>query len=112
MSKRSDTCIGTACPFYKRYREACPNFVEGEWETTDGHKYTTKDCAPKRSMILTQQIYDMMIVTRKDYGHVRRAMIDVAQLACLNTGVELIEGQVEEPKLIEDQSNHGKDSDQ
>jgi len=73
MAKRKDTCIGQRCPFWRRYQDTCPNFVKGDWKTVEGHEYETKDCAPKRSMILCQQIYDHMLDVRRDYGHVREA---------------------------------------
>jgi len=73
MSNRKDTCPGKECPLWKRYGEHCPNYVKGEWRTNDGHEYTTHDCAPKRSMILCQQIYDNMVNVRKDYNQVRNA---------------------------------------
>jgi hypothetical protein len=93
-----------------RYKDTCPNYVEGEWETPDGHTYRTKDCAPKRSMILSQQIYDLMLDTRRDYGKVRTATVQIMRLAAMNTGVEFIEeGEIVEQKLIEDQTN-GKDT--
>ena len=111
MSDRRDTCIGKKCPFWIRYQESCPNYVDGSWTSTkDGHTYATKDCAPKRSMILCQQIYDQMTNVRKDYGTVRKAMGEVVQIACNGMGVEFIEGEVEDAKLIEDKQN-GQDTD-
>jgi hypothetical protein len=110
MSRRDDTCTGKACPFWKRYREQCPNYVEGRWETKKGDIYTTRDCAPKRSMILLQQLYNLTEGARQDYAHVRKATVEVLQLAACNAGVEFIEGEVEEVKQIEDKSN-GKDPD-
>lgn len=97
MSKRSDTCHGKKCPFWKRYEEYCPNYVEGEWKTPDGHEYTTKDCAPKRAMILSQQLYDFMIGTRKDYNNMRSAAVQVLSLQAQTMGVEVIEGELDEP---------------
>jgi hypothetical protein len=111
MSKRSDTCTGKRCPFWNRYGDQCPNFVEGTWLTPENHEYKTKDCAPKRSMILCQQLYDFMIGTRKDYAEVRRAVVEVTKYAALNAGVDFIEGEVEEQGLIEDKTNHAEDTD-
>ena len=80
MSQREDTCIGKPCPFWKKYKEKCPNFVEGAWVTNEGHTYVTKDCAPKRAMILCQQVYDQMIGTRKDYNLVRNANAELIKI--------------------------------
>ena len=110
MSQRKDTCIGKRCPFWKRYEDTCPNYVQGEWITPDKHEYTTKDCAPKRAMILSQQIYDQLICTRKDYANVRKATVDVLKLSTHYAGVDFIEGEVLEApiKLITaDDDNEG-----
>ena len=78
MSQRINTC-DPKCPFWKKYKKHCPNFIEGRWVTKEGHIYETEDCAPKRSMILCQQIYDQMIDTRKDYNEVRNISYNVLQ---------------------------------
>jgi hypothetical protein len=81
----------------------CPNYVEGTWESAEGEKYTTIDCAPKRTMILTQQMYDHVIGTRRDYNQMRNAQVEILKLAGQAAGVELIvEGEVEEQKLIKE----------
>ena len=110
MSQRQDTCKGKPCPFWVRYGDMCPNYVEGQWKTNEGHTYSTKDCAPKRSMILCQQLYDQLIATRKDYAGVRKATVEVLQHVSFHNGIEFIEGEVEDAKLIEDKSN-GQDTD-
>lgn len=79
MSQRSDTCHGKECPFWKRYQEHCPHFVTGQWVTNDGHKYDTKDCAPKRSMILAQQIYDFILGARQDLNSMRNMNIKLLE---------------------------------
>jgi hypothetical protein len=76
---RRDTCKGKPCPFWKKYKDNCPNYIEGQWRSAEGHVYATKDCAPRRSMILVQQIYDHMLDVRKDYGHVRNSNIEVVK---------------------------------
>jgi hypothetical protein len=94
MSRRESTCK-TKCPFWTRYGENCPNYVEGTWESQDGEKYTTKDCAPKRSMILVQQMYDHIIGVRRDYNQFRNASTEVLKPAAQSVGVELIvEGDI------------------
>lgn len=112
MSRREDTCPGRKCPFWKKYGEYCPHYVEGTWESKEGEKYTTKDCAPKRSMILQQQIYDQLIGVRRDYNQTRNASHQILQLAAHTVGGEIvIEGEVEEHKQIEDNKDNGKDTD-
>ena len=111
MSQRQDTCTGKVCPFWKKYAEQCPNYVEGMWQTPEGHKYETKDCAPKRTMILAQQLYDFMIATRKDYAETRRASVEVLKIAANSVGVDLMEAEYVDQQQIEDNPNHGKDTD-
>ena len=100
MSKRSDTCHGKKCPFWKRYQEFCPNFVEGEWETSEGHVYKTKDCAPKRSMILSQQVYDFILGTRKDLNEMRNENIKLLE-EVINPQAQIIDIDPQTTKLIE-----------
>ena len=104
MSQRQDTCLGKPCPFWKKYKEFCPNYVTGTWLTNDGHEYETKDCAPKRSMILSQQLYDHITCARKDYNSMRNAAVSIFQIASQNNGIELVaEGEVvdaEEQKVL------------
>lgn len=110
MSRREDTCIGKPCPFWKRYGDKCPNYVEGVWESKELDRYTTKDCAPKRAMLLTQQMYDHIIGTRRDFNQMRNASVQILQLAACQTGVPLVvEGEIEEPKQIEETTD-GKDT--
>ena len=102
MSQRQNTC-NKGCPFWKKYKENCPNFVAGQWKTHEGHVYSTKDCAPKRSMILCQQVYDHMLDVRKDYNQVRNATGQLIQLVGTQNNIDVLLGgdTVEEAKLIE-----------
>jgi hypothetical protein len=102
--QRQDTCTGEKCPFWFRYKTQCPNYVEGLWKTKEGDTYQTKDCAPKRTMILTQQLYDFMFGMRMDYADVRKATEKVLQVAGNSVGADLlvVDGELEETKLIEE----------
>lgn len=101
--KRSDTC-NEKCPFWKKYKKNCPNFVEGEWRTHEGHTYKTFDCAPKRSMILCQQVYDHMLNVRMDYNTVRNTTEKMLQLVGKQNNIDVLIGSedVEDAKLIEE----------
>jgi hypothetical protein len=103
MSQRSDTC-NVKCPFFKKYKEYCPNFVKGQWRTVEGHVYETRDCAPKRSMILCQQIYDHMIDVRQDYNQVRNSTFNLMRLVGQQNNIDVLIGheEVQEAKLIEE----------
>jgi hypothetical protein len=101
MSQRQNTC-NEKCPFWKKYKKDCPNFVEGRWRTKEGHEYDTFDCAPKRSMILCQQVYDHMLDVRKDYGTVRNETYKLMKLVGQQNNIDvLLVDDIEEAKLIE-----------
>ena len=103
MANRTDTC-NVKCPFWKKYKDHCPNHVKGMWRTVEGHVYETKDCAPKRSMILCQQIYDHMIDVRQDYNQVRNAASNLMMLVGKQNNIDIMieHEDVEEAKLIEE----------
>jgi len=102
MAQRSNTCH-EKCPFWKKYKKNCPNFVEGMWKTHEGHIYSTMDCAPKRSMILMQQCYDHMLNVRTDYNQVRNVTEKMIKLVGQQNNIDVLIGSedVEEAKLIE-----------
>lgn len=103
-TRRQDTCPGTPCPFWKRYAEFCPFFVSGVWAShDDGERYETKDCSPKRTMILSQQIYDRMEGVQKSHDNVREAnhmvlkhMLDIKPL--LPRDMDALEADYQEVK--------------
>lgn len=41
--------------------EQCPNFVQTMWQPDKGQPVLVRDCAPKRTMIMTQEIYNRLI---------------------------------------------------
>ena len=100
--QRQDTCRGKECPFWKRYGEYCPNFVEGEWENKERIRYTTKDCAPKRAMLMSQQIYAHITDARRDYNQMRNATKELLKLAYIDIApvpIEIIDTTAEEEKI-------------
>jgi len=92
MSNRNNTCIKQECKFWKKHKTGCPNYVESEWVTKEGHRYTVEDCAPKRSMILCQQIYNGIIDQRIDYHQVRNTTERMLMLVGQQNKVDVLIG--------------------
>jgi hypothetical protein len=63
-------------------------------------------------MILQQQIYDLLLGTRRDFNKMSNASIKVLQLAAQQVGSELmvVDGDYEEQKQIEENTDNGKDT--
>lgn len=90
--RREDTC-STNCPFFKRYGYDCPNYVKGVWRPNESNEsYETHDCAPKRTMILSQQIFDVTCKLLKNYNEVRNANHEVLK--------QTLRFQVELPNML------------
>ena len=41
--------------------EQCPNFVQTMWQSQDSQPILVKDCAPKRTMIMMQEIHNRLV---------------------------------------------------
>ena len=93
MNRRENTCPGKKCPNYKRYGEYCPHLVMCDWESAEGDKYTTTDCAPKRSVKLQQQIYSLILGTRKDTNKTRNVTQKFLEMLVCSPG-PVIDGEV------------------
>jgi hypothetical protein len=110
MSRREDTCHGKKCPFWTRYGENCPHYMDIPWEADDGGKYYTKDCAPKRGLLLQLETYNLTLGTRRDTNKTRNVTEKFIQaIVCHSGGV--IEGEVVDQQQIEETTD-GKDTDQ
>ncbi|MES2409031.1 MAG: hypothetical protein V4509_01880 [Patescibacteria group bacterium] len=47
------------CPFKKMGFEQCPNYIETLWHQKDeSQPVIIKDCAPKRSLLMVQELYN------------------------------------------------------
>jgi len=73
----TDTCKKKECPLWKKYKEKCPNLVERVFESIDKEIITVKDCAPIRTLLLTQVIHNDIIAMQKDYNSVRNSNVRV-----------------------------------
>ncbi len=59
------TCNYKECAFFKRmkwkHNSECFNFIETWWTPLEGTPKLVQDCAPKRTMIMTQELYNQQI---------------------------------------------------
>jgi hypothetical protein len=73
------------------------------WEADDGGKYYTKDCAPKRGLLLQLETYNMTLGTRRDFNKMGNANIEVLKIVAQQSQtMEVIEGDFEDQQQIEE----------
>ena len=56
------TCNFKECALAKKWKikkpEECFNYIENQFQTTDGKVIIVKDCCPKRSLLMIQELYN------------------------------------------------------
>ena len=61
-----DTCIREKCPLWKKFKGRCPNFIETGWKEHDkAQPIMVADCAPKRTLLMMQTLYNRFIGVQK-----------------------------------------------
>ena len=51
--KNVDTCNNIKCPYWKKWKENCPNFMKTGWRAAEGGQpIYLNDCAPRRSVLM------------------------------------------------------------
>ena len=66
-----DTHCGDQCPFKKMGYDKCPNELESWWQPADElQPKLVKDCAPKRMLLMMQQLYNRMDGVQKQQTEV------------------------------------------
>jgi len=61
-----DTCSKEKCPLWRKYKERCPNFIETTWKEHDAAQpIMVSDCAPKRTMLMTQELFNRFVGVQK-----------------------------------------------
>lgn len=67
-----DTHCGDKCPYKEMGFDKCPNEIETWWQPAEGsgQPKLVKDCAPKRMMLMIQQLYNRMEGVQKQQGEV------------------------------------------
>jgi len=81
------------CHLWKKYKEKCPNYIRSGWkpENSTEIKYI-EDCAPKRTMLMIQELYNRLIGVEKAQEEMRNeaAWVQVvAEVMGRNSGIDL-----------------------
>lgn len=73
-----DTCTKDKCPAYAN--GTCPMLVESWWTppaTESGPPVLVVDCAPKRTMLMVQDLSNRMLGVEKSQEEMRNKSVDV-----------------------------------
>ncbi|MHC4757101.1 MAG: hypothetical protein ACYTE8_00430 [Planctomycetota bacterium] len=106
-----DTC-NTDCPFWKKYKERCPNFLKTTWSPhdTQGTPVLMNDCAPKRSVLMQMEVTNRVLGLQKDVEEDRNAqranllaMAEMARQGMEIPQIEMLDAQYD-TLLIEDKN--------
>jgi len=63
------------CPLWKKYKEKCPNYIESWWKPENKKEpILIKDCAPKRTFIMIQELHNRFIGVEKSQEEQRNRM--------------------------------------
>jgi len=75
-----DTCKKLDCHLWKKYKDTCPNYTKSEWrEETSNEIKLIHDCAPIRTMLMLQELYNRLIGVEKSNEQVRNAVFGVRE---------------------------------
>jgi hypothetical protein len=56
----TSTC-NKKCPFWKKYKEKCPNFIATTWRPSGGGQpLTVNDCSPKRTTLMLMDVLERL----------------------------------------------------
>lgn len=100
-----NTCHWDNCPFRKKMKlkkaEECPNFYENIFVSPKDEKIIVQDCAPIRTMLMVQDVFNRLIGLQKATegqrnqiaGFLGAAGLAVRQIA---EDTEVIEGEFTE----------------
>ena len=76
-----NTCNHKECKFYKflKFKELsqCLNYIETWWTQEKGEPKLIKDCSPKRTMIMVQELYNQQIRLQQAQEEQRNATTKV-----------------------------------
>lgn len=73
--------------------EQCPNFQETWWEPEKGQPVLLKDCAPRRTMLMIQELYNRQIGLQKAQEQQRNESTKL--LGAMNVIVKTISNRIQ-----------------
>jgi len=76
-----DTCK-KECHFWKKYGDKCPNYIRSGWRSSESQEeITVHDCAPIRTLLMIQELYNKFIGVQQASEETRNVLIDLGRLA-------------------------------
>lgn len=64
------------CPFKKMGHEECPNYIETIWqEEGNPQPVIIKDCAPKRTLLLVQELYNKVFALQQQASQTEACLL-------------------------------------
>lgn len=79
-----ETCNFEQCKFGKSFfnnRTECFNFVETWWKPLEGQPKLVGDCAPRRTMLMVQDLYNRLIGLQQASEQERNANVHINEFA-------------------------------
>jgi len=96
MPEQKDTCEKEKCPFWKLIAsegKPCPMYVSVTFTPNKGGQpYNVQDCAPIRTILMIQDLYNRMIGIQQSQEKLRNEAVwvqVVAEVLGKNSGVDL-----------------------
>jgi hypothetical protein len=60
-NEQKDTCAKRECKFWRKYKKMCPNYITSTFGKPSGEIITLEDCAPRRNVLITMEVYNRLI---------------------------------------------------
>ncbi len=96
-----NTCNPENCKLFELLGgepSSCPNYQESWWTPENGGQpVLIKDCAPKRTMLMIQEIYGRLTGVQKASEQERNAMLEFAQ--AVNNAKDVVSIEINKPLL-------------
>lgn len=86
------TCDGEKCKLWQLLDGCCPNYIENWWTKPGKKPALVKDCAPKRSLMMLQDIHNAFVSSQQAFEKFRNECIWVqvaAEVVGKAAGVDL-----------------------
>jgi len=69
------------CKWWKKYKEGCPNYIESVFIPHGSNQpIIYKDCAPKRAMLMIQDLSNRLLAMQKETNIEREAQLQTSSL--------------------------------
>lgn len=73
-----DTADCTNCAFKTKKGEKCPNYIETLWDEKDAvQPKIIKDCAPKRTLLMLQELYNRTFALQTQINQAENQIIEL-----------------------------------